>query len=168
MAVPNLNGEMGIITLNRAQNEGIFPIGLINQAKKVDGQIKDPEQFFDHDLVHTLRQRQGQKEQHKKIETLMENLPIDKRKRAELVYFTVTHETSVGSSFLSSGKTREEVADFLTQQFHYRLRGEVFSKKMAGLGKKFSEMSYSNKTEYIREHVIEDFMRTIYDPSLKP
>ena len=166
MALPTTKGEMGIITLNRAQKEGISPLGLISKSKKVDGQIKDPAQFFTHDIDHVIRQSKTVKEQHKKMQVLMENLPTDKRKRAELVYFTATHEVPESLPFLSNSKTREEVAKSLTRSFYDSLINGVFSEKMAGLGKKFSEMKSSDKMEYIRDSIIEDFMREIYDSSL--
>ena len=167
MALPTTKGEMGIITLNRAQKEGISPLGLISKSKKVDGQIKDPAQFFTHDIDHAIRQSKPAKEQHKKMQTLMESLPTDKRKRAELVYFTATHEVLEGLSFLSTSKTREEVAKSLSRSFYDGLIRGIFSEKMAGLGKKFSEMKSSDKVDYIRDSIIEDFMREIYDSSLQ-
>ena len=175
MAIPTTNGELGIITLNRAQNEGVFPVGLIDQPKKADGVIRDPEHFLDHDMRHVINQKPGKKEHHKKMQTLMESLPTDKRKRAELVYFTATHELHWGAAILSESPkhamrnvrgTREEISDFLTEEFYKNLRAGVFSEKMAGFGKKFSEMKSSDKVEYIRNTIIEDFMREIYDASL--
>ena len=50
MAVPTTQGEIGIITFNRAHSEGIYPLGLISQPKEVESEVLDPIQFFRHDM----------------------------------------------------------------------------------------------------------------------
>ena len=46
------------MALNRAFPEGIYPIGLVNKPKTVDGAVGvSPYGFFNHDLDHTHRSK---------------------------------------------------------------------------------------------------------------
>ena len=173
MAVPTTQGEMGIITLNLAQSEGIYPLGLISQPKAVNDTISSSFEFLQHDIQHTYHSisdiatnqySTGHYLRHKKMQALMENLPTEKRKRAELIYFTVTHESNYDS--LLSNTPREEIANRLAHSFHTGLIYEAFNEKMAGLGEEYSGIKDVNEqTQYIRNHIIEDFMREVHRPA---
>ena len=171
MAIPTIEGKLGIIAFNLAQSEGVYPLGLISSSKQVDGQFKNSREFIRHDIIHTERSLQvtvrepspGHRLKHKKILELIENLPTKKRKQAELVYFVVTHEP-IRSPFFEN-KPRQETLDKIGSHFTSTLNFRVFPLKMAGLGKEYSDIkSEANQIQYIREHIIEDFMREVYDP----
>ena len=163
VAFPTIEGEIGIITLNRAQEEGVYPLGLITQTKKVDGVIRDPYGFMEHDNIHAsahihkVSNSSAQSlKRHKKMLELMEGLPTEKRKQAELVYFLATHE-SVSDAFpFSDGWGRSSVAFQLNSLFWQALQLGTFSKQMANL----------NKDTTI-EQIIETFMQEVYDPVFK-
>lgn len=92
---------LGIITFNRAGLEGIYPAGLINQKTKMaDGNALSAPDFFIHDIFHFyaggnqlyLEYSAGQRLFHKRLLDNIERLPQEKRKKAEAVYFSMTHE----------------------------------------------------------------------------
>ena len=173
MAVPTIQGELGIITLNRAQSEGIYPLGLINQPKQVEGKTLLPLGFMLHDILHTyhqlfkvdiVRYSTGHRLRHKKILALMENLPPEKRKRAELIYFLSTHETS--RDFLLGNQPREGLAKLLTSVFDKNLYEKTFTAKMAGLGKEYFDIKVDNeRIQYIKDRIIANFMREVHRPA---
>ena len=177
MAVPTTYGEVGIITLNRAQSEGIHPLGLINQTKKVDSQLHTPPDFISHDIVHmrlglqlnSWRYSLGHILKHKEMLELIENGSTEKRKQAELVYFSLTHESmgrGAGEDIFFENQPREKMLNETANHFKKLLEREVFSLRMAGLGKEYSDLkSEEAQIQYIREHIIEPFMREVYDPA---
>ncbi len=175
MALPAIEGQMGILTLSRAQSGGLHFIGLAGNAMPADGIIMDPLRFFSHDLTHAARNAtaaaerfsRGHDLRHKKMQELMDGLAGQKRKRAELVYFAAVFENG-DKNILLSGKSRGAVASYLSAFFYSALKSNVFSAKMAGLGEEFSGISEDGGMRhraYIRDHIIEDFMREVYDPA---
>ena len=171
MAVPTIKGDLGIITFNVAQSEGIYPLGLISHPKKVDGILRNPLEFIRHDMIHAERNigmviqqySTHHKLKHKKILELIESLPTEKRKRAELVYFALTHESEV--AILFKKRPRKQKLNEIAQAFVTLLNDSVVPLKMAGLGKEYSDLkSEEDRIQYIREHVVKDFMREVYDP----
>ena len=171
MAVPTTLGELGIMTLNRLQSERIYPLGIITQPKAVDNRWMDPSDFYSHDMSHiydhhiAIRQHSpGHRLKHKKMQELIEGLPTEKRKQAELIYFNSTHEDIQDSLMLN--QTRNEIANKMAKQFAILLHVGVFSEKMAGLGPEYPNLKTGyDKIQYIKEHIIEDFMREVYDPA---
>ena len=178
MVIPTTEGEVGIITLNRAQSEGIYPLGLVNEPTKDGREILNPHSFMLHDLQHAFVQyfdlaikqySNGHRLRHKKMQALMENLSKENRKRAELIYFLSTHETEL--DILLSQRSREEIAIYLASKFRSSLPNGIFSKKMAGLGTEYSNISVvriMDRMQYIRDHIIEYFMREVFDPAFGP
>ena len=172
MAVPTIYGEIGIITLNRAQNEGIYPLGLISQAKEVDGELRSPYEFVKHDMAHanigvvllSWRYSLGHILKHKEMLDLMDNSPIEKRKQAELVYFSLTHEYARLRDIFFENQPREKMLNQTAKHFNNLLDLKVFSLEMAGLGKEYVAQSKEDRIQYIREHVVEPFMQEVYDP----
>ena len=176
MAVPTIKGELGIITFNRAQSEGIYPLGLISRSKEVDGEDMTPIKFIDHDIGHMDSNLSEVMEhhsshyrlKHKKMLGLMENLPTEKRKQAELVYFVLTHEqdrVEGTKNILFTDQSRQEILDEMARLFNYALTVAI-SLEMAGLGKEYSDLkSEVGQIQYIKEHIIEPFMREVYDPA---
>ena len=94
---------LGIVTFNRVGLEGVYPAGLMNRPntiEEVHGNILPAPEFFAHDMVHSrfegnriyLEYSFGHRLFHKRLLTNIENLPPEKRKKAEKVYFLMTHE----------------------------------------------------------------------------
>lgn len=173
MTLPATEGKIGIITLNRAHSEGLHFIGIAGGAEKADGQVMDPLQFASHDMLHAARNTTeaaarfslGHNLKHKKMQELMDGLDGQKRKRAELVYFVSTFENGEEDILLNL-RPREMIAGVLSKFFFKSLTRDVFSAKMAGLGKEYFDIAGEDgQIKYIREHVIEDFMREVYDPA---
>ena len=172
MAVPTIYGEIGIITFNRAQSEGIYPLGLISQPKEVDFIVSSPLKFIMHDMGHMERSTSeviqqystGHKLKHKKMLELIENRPTEKRKQAELVYFALTHESDL-TNILFKNQPREETVYGIANHFKGLLDRKVIPLRMAGLGKEYSDLkSKEAQVQYIREHIAEPFMQEVYDP----
>ena len=168
--IPTLLGNLGIMTLSRAPLEGVFPIGLINKNITVDGQNMSPHMFLRHDVTHMnvnlfpkvgYHYSAGHYLRHKKIQELMESLPMEKRKQAELVYFLFIHEGTIDR--LLHYPFRQEVRNYLTELFVSALHEEVFSIKMAGLGQEYSRLKPVEKIQYIEENIVDIFMEEVYD-----
>ena len=175
MAVPTIYGELGIITLNRAQSEGIYPLGLISQSKEVHGELHSPEEFMGHDIGHSvfvvsllndLQYSIGHRLKHKKMLEFMGHLPTEKRKRAELVYFAHTHEFGSNIFFEHKKPDKEKVNDDMSMGVYQLFYGHEALLRMAGLGKEYSDLkSQEDRLQYIREHITEPFMREVYAPA---
>ena len=118
--IPTIKEEIGIITFNRASLEGVYPASLINrQTIEADGQTYSAFLFLLHDHFHaSLDGNQiyreysfGHRLFHKRLLQNIEGLPIDKRKKAEVIYFLMTHEYEkqgvINISY--SDKTPEEI-----------------------------------------------------------
>ena len=93
--------DIGIMTFNRAEIEGLYPASLINnRTAKVAGYEPTPLGFFIHDFDHAgfrgnqvhLEYSVGHFLFHKRLMDSIENLPFERREKAEAIYFTVTHE----------------------------------------------------------------------------
>ena len=122
MAMPVIQGSdgLGIITFNRASLEGVYPVGLINkQSSEVHGGL-DAALFFGHDLQHPmfsgnklyLEYSAGHRLFHRRLLNNIENLPLEKRKKAEAIYFLMTHEyqkRNISYSDWTLQEIREEV-----------------------------------------------------------
>ena len=98
--VPTIEA-IGIMTFNRANIEGVYPAGLINnRTVRVEGYEPTPFGFFTHDFDHAgfqgnqvhLEYSAGHLLFHKRLMNNMENLPLKRRGEIEALYFTVTHE----------------------------------------------------------------------------
>ena len=79
------------------------------------------------------------------------------------MYFTLTHE--IAEDDLFKNRPREDRLHTMANQFHSSIEREVFPPKMAGLGKEYPLQSKEEQIQYIKEHIIEDFMREVYDPA---
>ena len=156
IAIPTTLGELGIITLNRALSESIYPLGLISHSKRVHVHTLSPLLFISHDLGHAdilagqdrERHALGHRLRHKKMQALMNNMHGVQRKRAELFYFLASHEQR---SDILLKYSRKSIARELADVFHH------FSKDhpMADLGLETANI----------HGPIEDFMREVYDPA---
>ena len=93
---------LGFMTFNRVGPEGVYPVGLINRqssAEKVHGGLS-AEMFFFHDSEHSkfpgntlyLEYSAGHRLFHKRLLNNIEELPPERRKKAEAIYFLMTHE----------------------------------------------------------------------------
>lgn len=104
LIVPTTKGEdIGIIAFNRAASEGVYPVGVINKNTGVADQSKfEPTDFLRHDLDHSETTGNqsfrgysaGHRLFHKRLLKNIENLSPEERKKAEAIYFIMTHETN--------------------------------------------------------------------------
>lgn len=101
VAMPTTEPNIGVIAFNRAGMEGVYPLGLVNrQIVEADGEFLTSYRFLEHDFLHSLIdgnqiQREysaGHRLFHRRLLGNIENLPVEKRKKAEAVYFLMTHE----------------------------------------------------------------------------
>ena len=129
MIIPTIqikNGP-GIIAFNRNSGMGTYPAGLIDQnTAKADKRTFPAPDFFGHDVSHAqekgnqlyLEYSAGHHLFHKRLLINMENFPPDRRKKAETVYFLMTHENR-GKNISYSDRTpqqmREEVVRLIRQ-----------------------------------------------------
>ena len=170
--LPATEGELGIITLSRAYKEGIYPVGLINRIKTTDGLPKDPVLFLEHDMGHAHNAlyraieeySPGHRLQHKKMQALMEALPVEKRKPAEVVYFLSVHESGLN---LLENSSRDSLRDALSQNMDIALKNGVFPIEVTGVTpeKYDSLLNFFAKVKYLKEHVVDIFMEEVYDKS---
>ena len=120
MAMPVIQKSkgLGIITFNRAGLEGLYPVGLINrQSLDVHGSL-DAALFFAHDLQHPMfggnklymEYSFGHLLFHRRLLNNIENLPIEQRKKAEAIYFLMTHEYQI-KNISYSDRTLQEVRE---------------------------------------------------------
>lgn len=120
--MPTISGEdIGIIAFNRATIEGVYPVGLIDkQEVEVDGREENPIGFFRHDFEHSgfsgnkayIGYSAGHRLFHKRLLENIEKLPLDERKKAEAVYFIMTHENerqNISDINWTPEKVREEI-----------------------------------------------------------
>ena len=98
---PTIEANIGIMTFNRAGIEGVYPGGLINHRNmKADRETLTAFDFLLHDFDHALMDETrmyrehpaGHHLFHKRLLHNIESLPLEKRKKAEAVYFLMTHE----------------------------------------------------------------------------
>lgn len=117
--MPTTVEELGIITFNRAGIEGVYPAALINKpflkGKETDVSANI---FYQHDFAHAndfianqvhLGHSFGHLLFHRRLLTNIENLPYEKRKKAEMVYFLMTHENSEGQNISYSDRTPQQI-----------------------------------------------------------
>ena len=120
MLVPTI-ADIGVMTFNRAGTEGIYPVELINKETiYADGVIYDPYSFFRHDILHASFSGNqihldsfGHLLFHKRLLDNIESLSVEKRKKAEAVYFVMTHEyinQNIGQSDRTLQQIRKEVS----------------------------------------------------------
>ena len=92
--------SLGILALNQAAKSGwqIVPTELFNQKTFIDGYSMSPIEAHLHDFEHIVAVDYGiplfpeNPEFHNKIIFNMEQLPPEERKKAEAMYFILTHE----------------------------------------------------------------------------
>ena len=118
MPVIQESGSLGIMTFNRVGLEGLYPVGLINrQNSEVHGGL-DAALFFGHDLQHSmfggnklyLEYSFGHRLFHRRLLDNIENLPAEKRKKAEAIYFLMTHEYQI-KNISYSDRTLQEIRE---------------------------------------------------------
>ena len=167
MMVPSLLGEVGIMALSRSPYERVYPFGLIRENKYVDGRERDPAQFVMHDIGHiglslisqmTEQYSDSHRLRHKKMQTVMESLPIEKRKPAELVYWILVHESQ--KDILLGSQSREEIKNQLIDLvFSTLLRGTV-PLNMVQIGSEPVNLILVEKNP---KPVVDIFMKEVYD-----
>ena len=136
LLMPSAEGEMGILAMNAAGARGIHPLGLMNKNTMADGHLMSPRMFGAHDMDHVypfvydlmgaysgaaigqvyLRQER------------LEDLPVEKRKNFETVYFLMFHQglgLRVPFIFRSPEKAAEDIAHGIetAYKFNFNFRG---------------------------------------------
>lgn len=122
--IPTIQMEekgIGIITFNRTGLAGVYPAGLINhRTAKVDGDVLPAPDFFNHDILHVRFEGNrlyheysfGHLLFHRRLLNNIENLPPNKRMKAENIYFLMTHEyrgINIGYSDWSPQQMRRHI-----------------------------------------------------------
>lgn len=96
--IPTTKGGLGIIAFNRVHPLNIHPIGLVKTEKKTHNRMISPQGFFLHDIGHANRNSHSThshtayKKFHQFLIERIQDLPVEKRKNIELMYFVLTHE----------------------------------------------------------------------------
>ncbi len=149
-------GQIGIMAMNRAFPEGIYPIGLTNKIRKVDGRTMTPRDFYEHDMLHAevnsgLSYYTGDiRLFHSRFVKLVENLPVEKRKNVELAYFVLLHET--GQNFIN----------FQQIKHHPFYIGNILRNSIQGLVKRGLLPSVFVRSEEQVQTTVDDFIE-VYD-----
>ena len=162
VTIPTIEPNIGIVAFNRASMEGVYPVGLVNrQIVAADGETLLSYRFMEHDFLHSLiAGNQVQREHsaghrlfHRRLLDNIENLPLEKRKKAEAVYFLMTHENednNISYSYVTVPDMRGRIA-------------RMIKKDAAGLFK-FSDVSVQRK-EKIRD--LTDTFMEVYNQTLR-
>ncbi|MDE0119408.1 MAG: hypothetical protein OXM55_05310, partial [Bdellovibrionales bacterium] len=123
--IPTTKSEdIGIMVFNRAESEGVYPAGLINKPSvHVDGAKHSSSEFFEHDVVHSgflsnksyERYSTSHRLFRKRLINRMENLPPNKRKKVEGVYFIMAHENQGIEVFNNADMTLKEIKESIME-----------------------------------------------------
>ena len=97
---PTTKGIVGFITINKGIESDIYILGLSNQPEsKYDDVFGDPLDLFNHDLFHVRRILDAKNrtnytfyEKMKKVREKIKNLPAEKRKPMEFIYWSLVYE----------------------------------------------------------------------------
>ena len=152
-------GEIGIMAMNRAFPEGIYPIGLTNKVRTVDGQTMTPRDFYEHDMFHAeinakLSHYTGDiKLFYSRFVKLVEDFPMEKRKNVEFAYFVLFHE--IGQNFIN----------FHENRLHSFYVGNMLNTAIQALMKESllpSVLSVLMKNEEQRKAVVDDFVEVFH------
>lgn len=124
IAMPTVQGEVGIITITKGLEEGVAVFGLVKE---------DAVPFFNHDLGHATARlfvvaNDINSKKMKTVRKQKENLPLQKRMNVELVHWILDYEVMIYvnsreqvrekvSSFFSSEELRKQVADIMDISF---------------------------------------------------
>lgn len=84
--------DLGIIPINKTHGTGMHLIGLNNNLIHADEQDMYPDQFFLHDIEHTLYKYIDNSQFLTYLKRKLRNLKKPQREAAEYIYFEVTHE----------------------------------------------------------------------------
>ena len=96
--IPTTKGGLGIIAFNRVHPLNIHPVGLVKIEKNTHNRMISPQGFFLHDIGHANRNSNSTHSHiayekfHKFLIEKIQDLPLEKRKNIELMYFVLTHE----------------------------------------------------------------------------
>ena len=98
---PTLSGSVGFMLFNRTLPLGIHIVGLVNKPAKVHNKELDPWMFFKHDITHAHNVKNiyysspAEIQFHNALMEKIKDLPKQKRKSVEIIYFLFTHEMPV-------------------------------------------------------------------------
>ena len=113
VVIPTIHGQSPF-SLNRFAFQGVAPAELANHEKIADGEKHSPAQLFGHDLLHAIfgfGRRTQQQEVivfHNHFMNTVENLPIQRRQKSEIIYSILTHESKSNDKIQLSDFTEKE------------------------------------------------------------
>ena len=117
--MPTIKGGLGIISLNRVHPMNIYALGIVKTDKTTHSRTVSPQGFFLHDIGHANQHHNPIQTAEKNFHTLLakqiQNLPIEKRKNAELIYFLLTHELNTN---LMSSSPHINNLDLITKIYY--------------------------------------------------
>ncbi len=127
--VPTILGEVGIMTLNKGNPQGIYPIGLFSKEinkETIKRRVPENFNFFEHDLGHAdisirLYSDPLHRLFHEQLMKKVKIIPPQKRKNIELAYYLLHHED--GGFFMYKQP----------QEMKYYLSKHVFGLETEGL-----------------------------------
>ncbi|MYE07737.1 MAG: hypothetical protein F4X95_03180 [Oligoflexia bacterium] len=114
--IPTTIEDIGIMAFNISRFEGVYPASVSNKNNNsADATQYTSSAFFAHDVEHSIFNgnrlymdySMSHRLLHKRLLDNMESLPPNKRKKAERVYFIMTHESDI--NILNSDLTLKEV-----------------------------------------------------------
>ena len=87
--------SLGIIPINKTYGTGVHLIGLNNKPTRADGILMQPNEFFLHDIEHTLYRDIDNSQFLTHLKRKLRNLKKPQREAVEYIYFELTHESVV-------------------------------------------------------------------------
>ena len=117
--------RLGIISINRMLQSGVYLLGLNNQPIDADSTLMYPQHFWEHDVEHTInineffldRKRKTAKDlvhfHNKLIYQKMRDLQRPLRERVELIYFNLHHELPDSIDKVISNLLKENSRDLI-------------------------------------------------------
>ena len=118
MFLPVIDGDLGLMALNRSQFRGVYPLGLVDMRAQ---------RFMLHDFLHANHyfisrklDLPGHNLFHKKLLEVIEKLPPEERQIAEVIYFEITHESF--KDVFSPFENLERVRKIITRSLDYPVK----------------------------------------------
>ncbi len=151
---PTLPGSVGFMLFNRTLPLGIHIVGLVNKPEKVHKNELDPWMFFKHDITHAQNVKNiyysspAEIQFHNALMEKIKDLPKQKRKNVEIIYFLFTHEMP----FRFGDQSLKNIKDI--KPLNYPQSSEVidpFDKLNKGQKEKRVEQAFSDFIEVVSE-----------------
>ena len=166
VVMPDIQTEkgLGIMAFNRAGLKGVYPAGLINQTSVNVHNELPAYDFFSHDVYHAFfrggnqiyrEYSVGHQLFHKRLLDNIENLPPEQRKKAEEIYFLMTHEFGEGINISYSDWTPQ------------KMREEVVGRIIKDIPKLFNFSKDPSAAEMVTINNFADIFMAVYTQALQ-